>query len=188
MGNCIISGRRKIYVASSWRNTTQPEVVNLLRDLGHEVYDFRNPEEGDNGFHWSEIDEGWENWTNEQYIQALRHPIALSGYLKDYKAMEWADTFVLVQPCGRSAHLELGWAAGRGKTTVMLLGPEIEPELMSNMCDFILPAEELADLFQKYHKKEPETETELERLRREVKELRERLRQESSSFYDRGII
>lgn len=31
-----------IYVASSWRNTYYPEVVQALRDAGHEVYDFRN--------------------------------------------------------------------------------------------------------------------------------------------------
>ena len=30
-----------IYVASSWRNTYYPEVVQALRDAGHEVYDFR---------------------------------------------------------------------------------------------------------------------------------------------------
>ena len=33
----------KIYVASSWRNVFQQDVVNILRDLGHEVYDFKNP-------------------------------------------------------------------------------------------------------------------------------------------------
>ena len=46
-----------IYVASSWRNTYYPEVVQALRDAGHEVYDFRNPPSGDPGFHWSDVDE-----------------------------------------------------------------------------------------------------------------------------------
>ena len=32
----------KIYVASSWRNVFYPDVVQRLRDAGHEVYDFRN--------------------------------------------------------------------------------------------------------------------------------------------------
>lgn len=41
----------KIYVASSWRNNRQPDVVKFLRDLGHEVYDFKNPKPGDDGFH-----------------------------------------------------------------------------------------------------------------------------------------
>lgn len=34
---------RKIYVASSWRNSIQAEIVAALRAEGHEVYDFRNP-------------------------------------------------------------------------------------------------------------------------------------------------
>lgn len=40
----------KIYVASSWRNERQPEVVEHLRSFGYEVYDFRNPAPGDTGF------------------------------------------------------------------------------------------------------------------------------------------
>ena len=39
-----------IYVASSGRNTYYPEVVQALRDAGHEVYDFRYPPTGDPGF------------------------------------------------------------------------------------------------------------------------------------------
>ena len=44
-----------IYVASSWRNQYQQRVVSLLRELGHEVYDFRNPSPDNHGFSWSEI-------------------------------------------------------------------------------------------------------------------------------------
>jgi hypothetical protein len=33
----------RIYVASSWKNNIQPEVVHELRKLGHDVYDFKNP-------------------------------------------------------------------------------------------------------------------------------------------------
>jgi hypothetical protein len=36
----------KIYVASSWRNTYQPEVVQKLRAMGHQVYDFRGIGDG----------------------------------------------------------------------------------------------------------------------------------------------
>ena len=45
----------KIYVASSWRNKYQPEVVAALRKAGHEVYDFRNPEDNPGGFHWADV-------------------------------------------------------------------------------------------------------------------------------------
>lgn len=44
----------KIYVASSWRNQYYSDVVNRLREAGHEVYDFRNPPQGTGGFHWSD--------------------------------------------------------------------------------------------------------------------------------------
>lgn len=33
----------KIYVASSWSNSSQPVIVAYLRSLGHDVYDFRKP-------------------------------------------------------------------------------------------------------------------------------------------------
>ena len=51
----------RIYVASSWRNLIQPDVVVMLRNLGHNVYDFKNPGPGNSGFQWAQIDEGWKN-------------------------------------------------------------------------------------------------------------------------------
>ncbi len=36
----------RIYVASSWRNDFQTEVVKRLRAEGHEVYDSKNPPKG----------------------------------------------------------------------------------------------------------------------------------------------
>jgi len=119
----------RIYVASSWRNDYQPEVVRGLREVGHDVYDFRNPTDGDHGFHWSEIDGDWKQWTVEQYINNLRNPIARDGFAKDYDAMCASDGCVLLCPCGRSAHLEAGWFIGRGKPTWILAARE-EPELM----------------------------------------------------------
>lgn len=126
----------KIYVASSWRNAAQPWVVSELRNAGHDVYDFRNPEENNSGFHWSDIDKDWTLWTPEQYRVALNHPLARQGYKMDITAMEWADVFVGVMPFGRSASLEMGWAAGKGKKTILLL-ENGEPELMVKMLDHI---------------------------------------------------
>lgn len=126
----------RIYVASSWRNAFQPAVVTTLRTAGFEVYDFRHPEPGDDGFAWSQIDPDWLGWTPDNYVKLLDDPIAVDGFGKDMAAMEWADTFVLVLPCGRSAHLELGWAVGQGKRTAILLTEDgFEPELMYRMVD-----------------------------------------------------
>jgi len=126
-----------IYVASSWRNEQQPSVVHALRSEGHEVYDFRHPDPGDNGFAWSDIDPDWQRWTPDQFRKQLDHPIAKIGYSKDWSAMQHADAFVLVMPCGRSAHLEAGWAIGAGKPTAILLS-DGEPELMYKLASSIL--------------------------------------------------
>jgi len=133
-----------IYVASSWRNLVQPAVIEVLKAANLNCYDFRNPAEGDTGFHWSQVNPDWEPnnheglTTKEAYLESLKHPIAIEGFRKDFQAMEQADTFVLILPCGRSAHLELGWAIGAGKRTAILLdGPKVTPELMYKMTDYI---------------------------------------------------
>lgn len=128
----------RIYLASSWRNTMQPRLVQILRADGHLVYDFKNPAPGQNGFSWREIDENWKQWTAEQYVAALKTPVACQGYTFDMRAMEWADTCVLLLPCGRSAHLEAGWFAGRGKRTIVFTHDGEEPELMALMCNHIV--------------------------------------------------
>ncbi len=124
----------KVYVASSWRNPEQPAVVEALRAAGHEVYDFRHPAPGDNGFHWSEIDPAWQEWDAIRFRNALSHDIAKAGFHKDMTALAGCDACVLVLPCGRSAHLELGYAVGAGKPTAVLLTGYNEPELMYRMC------------------------------------------------------
>ena len=120
----------KIYVASSWRNAHQPDIVQALRDAGHEVYDFRNPAPGNTGFHWSSIDPCWQNWTPAGLRKGLGHEIAGQGFGFDFGAMEWADQCVLVLPTGRSAHLEAGWFMGQGKPVTILALEAVEPELM----------------------------------------------------------
>jgi nucleoside 2-deoxyribosyltransferase len=124
--------KRRIYLASSWRNSYQPEVLAALRAAGHEVYDFRNPAPGNTGFAWSAIDPDWLNWTPERFAELLAtHQVAADGFSFDKAALDWCDTCILALPCGRSAHLELGYAAGQGKDTYVLLHEDkFEPELM----------------------------------------------------------
>lgn len=123
---------RRIYLASSWRNPHQPAVLAALRAAGHEVYDFRNPAPGNTGFAWSEVSRDWLGWTPQEFAVQLRtNPVAAQGFSFDKAALEWCDTCILALPCGRSAHLELGYAAGQGKDTYVLLHEDkFEPELM----------------------------------------------------------
>lgn len=134
----------KIYLASSWRNNDQQRFVGLLRDAGHEVYDFEHASydagniSGDSqsvGFHWSHVDSEWQQWTVSDYQTGLLHPIAEHGFQRDIDAMNWADTCVLLLPCGRSAHAEAGWMKGAGKRVFVMVEHLEEPELMYRLFD-----------------------------------------------------
>lgn len=128
--------KSKIYLASSWRNPYFDVYVKYLVGLGHRVYNFRD---SNGGFAWSAIDLEWESWYTDEWIMALDDPIARAGFELDFKAMNWCDTIVLLLPCGRSAHLELGWGTGAGKRTCIVAPEETtEPELMAKMVDKIV--------------------------------------------------
>ena len=127
--------RRKshnIYVASSWRNPYFKDVVKALRDAGHNVYDFQNPNSGETGFHWTDVDPDCANWTPLEYRENLSHPLAQRQFLNDFKSMQAYDVCVLLLPCGNSAHTEAGWFAGKGKQVYVLIPNQnsFEPELM----------------------------------------------------------
>ena len=126
-----------MYVASSWRNLIQPDVVKMLVEAGHDVYDFRNPFQNGTGFRWSDIASDWEDWSSEELIDGLEHPLASKGFKSDMDALDWAEAVVMVMPCGRSSHLELGYAVGQRKKTVVLLS-QSEPELMYKMADYLV--------------------------------------------------
>ncbi len=128
-------GRRRIYVASSWRNPFQPDVCGFLRMAGHQVYDFRNPPRG-TGFGWREIDPNWTEWSFGEWVEALDHPRAVEGFGADLDGMRWADTCVLVLPCGRSAHLEAGWFAGESRELFVFEPPGAEPSEPELMLKF----------------------------------------------------
>lgn len=142
----------KIYVASSWRNESQPGVVARLRAEGHEVYDFRNPESGNNGFGWRQLGMGdSKEWTPAQLRLALEHPIAADAFRLDSGALKWCDACVLVFPCGNDAHLEAGWAAGAGKLLIALFGEKADPGLMIKFAQHIaLTLDEVCGLLTAY--------------------------------------
>lgn len=143
------SSRGYVYVASSWRNAGQPAVVAALRDSGFEVYDFKNPP-GGTSFAWEDVGLEHSNprdGTSEtadlsdvgEFLSALQHHRSRAGFASDFQAMRRADAIVAVAPCGRSAHLELGWGVGAGRRTAVLLDNPCTPELMYLMVDHLAP-------------------------------------------------
>jgi hypothetical protein len=136
----------KIYVASSWRNQEQPTIVRWLRACGQDVYDFKNPP-GGTGFGWHQTTLGKPENPSE-LVQSLLDRRCEAGFAEDMGALAACDICILVFPAGISASLELGWACGAGKKTVVYIPDEayvgtdrhFEPELMWKMADHLVTA------------------------------------------------
>lgn len=132
----------KIYVASSWHNKQQQHIVSLLKDNGHDVYDFHNPRPGNKGFAWQEISKEWQQWDVGKYKDALWHPLSEEHFRFDIEALNWADVTILLLPSGRSAHTEAAWHRGRGKPVIIHMPELCEPELMYKMFNVITEADD----------------------------------------------
>lgn len=122
----------RIYLASSWRNPHQERCLEVLLRAGFAVYDFKHPNDSDSGFSWRTIDPEWKSWAKNPraFFAGLRNRIAMEGFRLDMTALDVADACVLVLPAGNSAHLEAGFAIGKGKPTVIVCHEGFEPELM----------------------------------------------------------
>lgn len=124
----------RIYVASSWRNEYYVSLICDLIGEGHEIWNWRKPPTGGAGFGWQQVGlpdyQHGDKVSNHDWRALLRHPVAQSGFASDLAGMNWCDVGVLLHPCGRSAHLEAGWLAGRGKKVHVLALEPVEPDLM----------------------------------------------------------
>lgn len=135
-----------IYVASSWRNPHYESVLDCLDQWNLPYYNWRDEE----GFHWSDvftpdligidIDEHQKShWTlpisPTQYHYGMLHQRAKKGFERDMLHLREASAVILLLPCGKSAHLEAGWAVGSGKPVALYMPESLQPELMYGMFD-----------------------------------------------------
>jgi hypothetical protein len=127
---------KKIYVASSWKNTYHAATVEFLRGYGHTVYDYRDY----TGFNWAQIDPKFEDWRVEEWVSVIRrNPISRSAFVADRSVIEDCETLVMIAPAGLSTHLEAGYAAGLGKRLVVYITDEsTKPELLYGLFDAIV--------------------------------------------------
>lgn len=120
----------KIYVIGSLKNPLVPAVAWDLRNNGYDVFDdWYSP--------GPETDQFWQNYEQERgrsYQEALDGAHAWNVFEFDKRHLDAAEIAVLVLPAGKSGHLELGWCAGRGKRTFVLL--DAEPEKWDVMYRF----------------------------------------------------
>ena len=121
----------KIYVASSWRNTLYPSVLAALRAAGHEVYDFRAGGRTPANI----FDPERTSWSLTDYAAALASAAAAQQFAADKTALDACDVVVLLLPCGCDAHIEAGYARGRGTPVIVYLGEGFAPGLMHKLCD-----------------------------------------------------
>lgn len=143
----------RIYVASSWRNYSQPGIVHILRRIGHEVYDFRNPP-NNSGFGWEQVNPNLKHHMDSAgrvspsiWRVMLANHIAKAGYESNKGAIEWCDTIVYLLPCGRSASWEMGYATALRKKLYVVAFEPTEPELMFREAKILISMPEVFDAF-----------------------------------------
>ena len=118
----------KIYLASSWKMSTVVKELSVdLRKRGHEVDAFCDDENGQRvSFDWDELfsimkSEGIDI-SNVDAKTMMSHWRVRKAFEEDKKFINWADTLIMLMPCGRSSHLEAGYAAGLGKRVYIIGG------------------------------------------------------------------
>jgi hypothetical protein len=76
-----------------------------------------------------DADRMWQEYHQERgfsFRDTLRQPFVLHAFDFDMERLEKCEAGVLVLPAGKSAHGELGFLAGQGKPTYILLDGEPE--------------------------------------------------------------
>ncbi len=133
-----------IYLIGSLRNPEVPIIASKLRAEGHEVFDQwygAGPNADD---HWMEYCKN----KGMNFKEALADHGAQHVYRFDRTFLDLSDVVVLVLPAGKSGHLELGYALGKGKKGYILLAGE--PDRYDVMYNFAtatcLCLEELIDV------------------------------------------
>lgn len=119
----------KIYLIGSLRNERIPDMASELRRHGFDVFDdwyAPGPKADD---HWK----NYEQVRGRNYLEALEGHAAKHIFEFDKEHIDNADGAVMILPCGKSGHLELGYVRGKNKPGWILLD---EPDRWDVMYQF----------------------------------------------------
>jgi hypothetical protein len=120
----------KVYIGGSLSNANIVTVTALLETAGICAFsEWYTP--------GPEADVLWRNYEmalGHDYRTALKRPAAVNTFNFDKRHIDECDAFVMVLPCGKSAHMELGYAIGSRKPGFILM--ENEPERWDVMYGF----------------------------------------------------
>src|SRR6185295_11792720 len=107
----------KLYLIGSLRNPRVPIVAAQIRTVGYDVFDdwYAAGEKADDA--WRD----YEKSRGHRLAEALTGYAAQHVFRFDEHHLLDSDIVVLLTPAGKSGHLELGWALGKGKRGYILL-------------------------------------------------------------------
>lgn len=135
----------RVYLIGALSNRERIQsVAERLRFEGHEVFDdWLSP--------GPEADEQWQAYEavrGRSYKEAIYGHHARTVFEFDYIHLYAAEVVVMVLPCGKSGHLEFGWAIGQGKPGYILFDEEPERfDIMYRFAnDIFFDVEELLDV------------------------------------------
>lgn len=106
-----------LYLIGSLRSELVPVISSKLRLLDIDIFDdwyAAGPEADD---YWKKYEQG----RGHSYQEALQGYAARHVFSFDKYHLDRCDAALLVLPAGKSGHLELGYVAGSGKPTYILL-------------------------------------------------------------------
>lgn len=122
-----------IYLIGSLRNPEVPKIANQLRSAGLNVFD--------DWYAAGEIaDDSWRDYEKARgrtYMEALQGAAAKNVFAFDKRHLDAASDVILVLPAGKSGHLELGWAIGKGKRGYILLDSPDRWDVMYQFADLV---------------------------------------------------
>lgn len=110
----------KVYIGGSLANPEIVRLTSLLMEAGFDAFsEWFTP--------GAQADVLWRDYEMAlgfSYREALKRPAAQNTFHFDKKHIDECDVFVMVLPCGKSAHMELGYARGIGKDGIIYMPGE----------------------------------------------------------------
>ena len=127
-----------LYIIGSLANDHVPLVARNLRAQGVRVFDdWKSAYKDADQILWD-----YYKTRGYDYREAINSPAARNVFEFDKTNLERSHGCLLVLPAGKSAHLELGYMAGRGRfTSVLLDGTPDRLDVMYGFVDHIFTSE-----------------------------------------------
>jgi hypothetical protein len=114
----------EFYIVGSLRNIPRIRLFAFRLRCELEAHKYKNTIVNDSWTsHGCNVDKQYYKYIQSvgwTYTEAIQHEVVTSIFELDESFIERADVVIMLEPCGKSAALELGYAAGIGKKTYII--------------------------------------------------------------------